>query len=706
MEYSIAHELPGRLRLRCPGDFTSSEAWAIGEILNTQEYIKSAVFSPRTGSLLIHHDGDRRRVLEAVRVLDRSFYREIGDPEPGADADDGSDSFPRFFLGAAVRSMLPRPVRYAVNFLRALPLLGKGFFGLIRNRRLDVSVLDASAVGISMLRGDFQTAAVITTLLALGDLIERQTRKKSKARLADSLAVHVDKLWVRRNGSETQIPMGELLIGDMAVVRAGSVIPVDGVVAEGEGMVNQTVMTGESEAVRRIPGLSVFAGTVVEEGELVVRVTAFENKTRICKIAEMIEESEYLKAEIQNRAERVADAIVPVSFLLAAAVYLFTRDAARAAAALMADYSCAVKLTTPLTVLSAMREGAGRGMLIKGGRFLETLASANTVVFDKTGTLTVSTPVVAKVVPFGGYERDEALRTAACLEEHFPHSVARAVVRQAEIEGLSHREKHSTVEYMVAHGIVSRIGDDRLLIGSAHFIFDDEGIVCTPEQREIIDRESGRYSVLYLTVGDRLAALICVEDPLRDDARATVNMLHEAGVAKVVMLTGDNAGVAGNAARYLGIDEFHAGLLPEDKTRMIKEMKACAGPVVMVGDGINDSPALSAADVGIAMRSGADIAREVADVVLTENRLAGIVEARRLGEGMMRKIHRGYSYIIGVNSLLLVLGVTGVITPAFSALLHNLSTLVSSVYSLTPVLNGPAWRPGTGRHGKDEGEGN
>ncbi|MDR1875139.1 MAG: heavy metal translocating P-type ATPase [Synergistaceae bacterium] len=687
MEFSVEHELPGRLRLRCPaGSFTQAEGCVIGALLETQPGVTSALASHRTGSLLIRYEGDvRASILAAVGLLDDKFYGEIDGSSLVREGPSLGDSLTSLFGGVAWRALLPSTLRYGVTFLRSLPLLGRGLRSLWRGRRLNVSVLDASAVGVSMLRRDFRTAGVIMTLLTLGDLLESWTHKKSRESLTDSLALNIDRLWVRRDGREVQIPMIDLRIGDLAVIRTGSVIPVDGVVFEGEAMVNQSAMTGESEPVRRNPGLSVYAGTVIEEGELVVRVTAFDSETRLHKIAEMIDESEELKAEIQNRAEKMADAIVPYSFLLAGGIYFWTRDATRAAAALLVDYSCAIRLSTPLAILSAMREGAKRGVLVKGGKFLEALAAANTVVFDKTGTLTVSSPAVAKIVPFEGYTREAVLRTAACLEEHFPHSIARAVVRQAEKENLSHREEHSTVEYAVAHGIASLVRGEKVLIGSAHFVFEDEGVTCTPEQQEVIDRETERCSVLFLAVGGRLAGILCIEDPLRRDAVDVVRQLREAGITRVAMLTGDNLRVARSVAEETGIDEVLAQLLPGDKTEAIKRLKNTGG-VVMVGDGVNDSPALAAADVGVAMRSGADIAQEVADVVLSENRLAGILDARRLGVGVMKKIYRNYVFIVGANSLLLALGLSGTITPAISALLHNLSTIGASICSLRPIL--------------------
>ena len=704
MEYIIEHELPGRLRLRChPGSFNLAESRVIAAILETQPGVASVKASHRTGSLLIHYGekdgGGRDFVLKAVSLLDKSYYSGIDGNELSGETSGVERSFGEtltgMLTGVAIRSFLPAGLRATLAVSRALPFLRRGAGSLCRSLRPNVAVLDASAVGVSLMRKDFRTASIIMTLLRLGDTLEEWTHKKSRESLADSLALHIDKLWVRRNGQELEIPAGELEIGDFVVVRAGSVIPVDGVVEAGDGMVDHSALTGESAPVHREPGLSVYAGTVLEEGELVIRVTAFDSGTRVRKIADMIDESEELKAVVQNRAEKMADAIVPWSFLVAGVTWFLTGNVVRATAALMVDYSCALKLSTPLAILSAMREGTKRGILIKGGRFMEAVAAADTFVFDKTGTLTVSTPSVTKVIPFEGWERDEVLRTAACLEEHFPHSIARAVVHQAEIEGLQHIEKHSTVEYLAAHGIVSRIGDERLLLGSAHFIIEDNNVFPTPEQQKIIDGEADRYSILYLAAGERLAGIICIEDPIRPDAQDTVRRLHHAGVRRIVMLTGDNDRVARSVASKLDVNEVRAQLLPEDKTRIIAELKEGSRGVVMVGDGVNDSPALAGADVGVAMKSGADIAREVADLVLTGNRLGAILDARRLGDGVMRKIYRNYVFIVSANSLLLALGVSGVISPAVSALLHNLSTVGAGIYALTPIL------PQRTSHGND-----
>lgn len=697
MEFRIEHDLPGRLRLRCPkGSFSQEQGYVIEALLETQPGVTGVKVSHRTGSLLIRYEGDgsvKETLLRTAEILDESYCDQIDGSLLRPEGTSLGSSLFSLFAGVAVRSVLPFNLRRIVAVCRALPLFRQGLASL-RRRKLDVAVLDASAVGVSMLRQDFRTAGVITTLLTLGGVLESWTRQRSKESLVESLALNIDGLWVRReDGQIGRIAMSQLKLGDLVILQTGSVIPVDGQIVEGEAMVNQSAMTGEAEPVHRTPGLSVYAGTAIEEGALVVRVTAFDSETRIHRIAEMIDESEDLKAAIQSRAEKMADAVVPYSFLLAGAVWFLTGDAVRASASLMVDYSCALKLSTPLIILSAMREGAKRGVLIRGGRFLEELSEADTVVFDKTGTLTVSTPTVVKVIAFEGFSRNDVLRTAACLEEHFPHSIARAVVKQAEQEHLAHREEHSTVEYAVAHGIASRIPgsdglpDEKILLGSAHFVLEDEGISCNAAQRAVIDEMMKLYSVLFLARGNRLAGLLCIEDPLRPDAAATVKELRAAGIRRIAMLTGDNPLVAKNIARKLGIDEVRARLLPEDKTEAIRDMKRSGNRVLMVGDGINDAPGLAAANVGVTLGEGADIAQAVADVVLTGNRLSGIIDARQLGQETMKKIYRNYSFIIGANSLLMILGLGGMISPALAALLHNLTTTASAVYGLAPVLD-------------------
>lgn len=679
------------MRLRCPrGAFAASDVPYLRALLEVQEGIGRVVASPRTGSLLVYYGAGRRSfVLAAVAALDRSLWVPVGVPLPVVSSEPWVGAPFLAMAGRIVGKMLlPVGLRRVVTTVRALPLVGKGLRTLFRRRGLDVSVLDASAVGISLMRKDFRTASVITTLLALGELLERWTQKASNDSLAASLAVHADHVWVRKGGTEVQIPLAELERDDLVVVRAGAMIPVDGVVVDGDAVVNQASMTGESQGVHRRAGLSVYAGTVVEEGALVVRVTAVEKETRIHKIVELVEASETLKAAIQGRAERLADAVVPYSFLLAGLVYVCTGNAIQASAALLVDYSCAIKLATPLAILAAMREGVQRGILVKGGKFLEALEEADTVVFDKTGTLTVSSPTVVGVVPFDGFDRDEVLRTAACLEEHFPHSIARAVVRKAEEEGIAHREEHSQVEYAVAHGIVSRLRGERVVLGSAHFVFEDEGIPRNASQDAVIHRELGRHSVLYLAIGGRLAGIVCVDDPVRPEAHGVVTDLKKEGIDRLVMLTGDHARVAGHVGALLGLDDARAELLPEEKTAFVRHLRDAGRRVIMVGDGINDSPALAAADVGISMKSGADITREVADVLLLDDRLGGVVTARRLGSAVMRKIRGNCRWIIGINSVLLFLGLSGGLSPAASALLHNIATVGASLYAIRPVLGG------------------
>ncbi|MDL2264248.1 heavy metal translocating P-type ATPase [Synergistaceae bacterium OttesenSCG-928-I11] len=692
MNCSIAHEIPGRIRLRCGrGSFSSGEAPVIEYLLEAQDGVVSVAASPVTGSILVEYEETRKddrdtrnAILAAVELIDADYldgeslpvrYKEPGIVKSG------------FVLLARnlLNRIFPIVVRAATNALRFLPYLANGVKSLVTGK-LDVSVLDASAIGISLIFGDFTTAGTIMTLLAFGDILESWTRERSKHKLAEGLAMKESFFWIERDGTEIQIPAEDLQVGDRVVVRAGTMIPVDGTVVRGEATVDQSPMTGEPLAVHRYPGTSVYAGTVIEEGELVIGVTAFDKGTRISRIIHMIDESDDMKAEIQSKAEKLADGIVPYSFLFAGLVFLFTRNFRKATSVLLVDYSCAIKLSTPLAILSAMREGAKHGVIAKGGRTIEKIAQADTVVFDKTGTLTVALPSVADVIPFGRYSRNQILRLSACLEEHFPHSIARAVVRQAEEEGLSHREEHAEVEYVVAHGIVSRVGDERVLIGSGHFVFEDEGIPLDEVLKKRIEALPGQYSFLFLAIGRELAGIICVEDPIREEAIRAIRDLRDEGIGRIVMLTGDGAESAAHVASTFGLDEFHASLLPEQKTDFVKRLGASGARVMMVGDGINDSPALKAADVGVAMKESADIAREVADVLLTGNDLQTVATARRLARRTMRRIHSNYSFIVAVNTALLLLGLSGVITPATSALLHNSSTIGASMRSLKPLL--------------------
>lgn len=687
MNYTIAHELPGRIRFRCGrGAFSKEEARVVEYLLESQSGVLEVVASHITGSVLVRFSEDARAVvLSALTHIDRSYLDGESAPERHREPSIAYSTlslFSRMFLNR----FLPVVVRAASCIVRYVPYFLNGIRSLIL-KKLDVSVLDASAIGVSILFGDFGTAAAIMSLLAFGEILENWTRTRSKMDLAKGLALNESSFWVERDGTEVRIAASELVIGDDVIVRAGSIIPVDGTVVRGEAAVNQSVMTGEALPVHRYPGTTVYAGTVLEEGELLVRTTAFDNGTAISRIVRMIDESERMKAEVQSRAEKLADGIVPYSFLLAAAVFLVTGNFRKATSVLLVDYSCAIKLSTPLAILSAMKEGAKHGIVIKGGRILEKIAEADTVVFDKTGTLSVASPKVARVVPFGEAVRDEVLRTAACLEEHFPHSIARAVVRKAEEEDLSHREEHAEVEYAVAHGIASKLHGKRVIIGSDHFVLEDERIPISREESDLIDDLSRKYSLLYLAIGGKLAGVICIEDPLREEAHRVIEELREAGIGNIVMLTGDSQNTASHVASALGLEQFRARMLPEEKTEYIRKLHDRNAKVIMIGDGINDSPALSAADVGMAMKESADIAREISDVVLTRNNLDAIVTARHLATGTMRRIYNNYAFIIAINSLLLALGLGGVIMPSVSAMLHNASTIGASVKSLAPLLD-------------------
>lgn len=551
-------------------------------------------------------------------------------------------------------------------------------------------MLDGTALLVCLLRRDFRSLASITFFFALGEYLADWTRKKSRASLAESLTLNIDHVWIREGSLERKIALGEVRVGDEVVVRAGFVLPVDGTVVDGDGMVNQSSMTGESMPVRRTRGASVYAGTLLEEGELIVSAAKVGCDTRIHAILRTIEESETVKASIQGRYERVADAIVPYNFLLSGAVYAATRDSMRAGSVLLVDYSCAIRLATPLTVFTAMRESAEYGVLIKGGKFMEAIAEADAVVFDKTGTLTEARPTLVDVIPFGGRKKSAILQLAACLEEHFAHPVGQAVVRAADARKLKHREEHAQVEFIVAHGIASRWRDERVLIGSEHFVLEDEGIPLTPKQRAIIDAEAAKgSSLLYLAIGCELAGVLLIEDKIREDAADVVQALRNEGVRRVVMLTGDGELTAKSIAERAGIKEYHSRLLPEDKAEFIKSLKDDGFKVLMVGDGINDSPALSAAHVGAAMAEGADMAREVADIVLVNGELGGLLLARKVSRKALRRVRRNFHISLFWNSLFLAGGLLGVLMPGVSAFLHNATTAAIALRSVRPLLSLP-----------------
>ena len=678
--FVVVHELPGRIRFRSDKPFGRDIALRLAEGLDALPGIEGVRVNPRTGSVLLLYAfpealGAARRLL-AQNPL--SLPRVMEPETSGRNSRPSFAPLLRYFL---LRPLLPMPLRMFAVLRRGLPFLFKGAASLLHGR-LNVEVLDATAIGASLIMRDFNTVGLLTLLLAFGESLEEWTRKKSLTSLAERLALTVNTIWVRRGGQELQIPLEHLADGDLVVVRAGSAIPVDGRVMEGEASVNQASMTGEALGVLRAPGSFVFAGTVVEEGWIAVEPTGVGRQTRFHQIVRFIDESEARKAGIQGKMERLADAVVPFSFLLAGLVLLVTRNPMRAAGVLMVDYSCALKLATPLAILAAIREGAGRGVLVKGGRFLEVLAQADAVVFDKTGTLTESRPHVREVVPAPGRTREEVLRLAACLEEHFPHPVARAVVRRAEEENLHHQEEHADVKYVVAHGIASELRGQRVFIGR------DEGISVESMLPEVARLAEAGQSVLYLAINNDIAGLIGVEDPLRRESPEIIRSLREHGARRIVMLTGDDERSAAAVARRLGIDEYRAQVLPTDKAEIVKSLKDEGFRVLMIGDGINDSPALSAADAGVTLRDGADLAREVADVVLTRGGLGEIITAMELGRRTMDRVRFNFGAAVGLNTLYLAGSLFGLLPPGGSAVLHNLTTLGVCVNAMRPVFGG------------------
>ena len=693
MQYDVLHDIPGRLRVHCRDiQIHLANANAIEELLSSQDGILSAVLSVRTGNLLIHYSRviPHRHVLALLDVLEPSDWEGFG-----LDSDGPPPSFYEMTLWAVFKTafwhamkwlFLPPYIRYSIILVEALPVVAKGSMSLGRGN-LDVAVLDASALSVLAVRRDFGAIRTILWMFAAADSLEEWTREQSRSSLAESLALKIDTVWVKTPGGDVRRAMSEIRPGDCIVVQTGSVIPVDGVVVEGDALVNQSVLTGESGATHKTSGLSVFAGTVIDEGSLVVRVDKVADETRLQGIVKFIEESESLKAGVQSRAERMADAIVPYSLCLALAILALTRNPIRASAVLMVDYSCAIRMATPLTILSAIREGVKNGVLIKGGKYIESMAQADSLVLDKTGTLTHSKPSVARVVGFNGWNAVEVLRTAACIEEHFPHPVGRAVVRKAEQDNLHHRERHAKPEYILAHGIVSTLGDKQIIVGSAHFVFEDMGVARIEEAEREARHEAGQgRSLLYMAYDGLLAGMLAIEDPIRDDAITTLATLNSSGVQHITMLTGDGERTARAVAKTLGIGNYRSGLLPVDKAELINEMKRQGRKIVFVGDGVNDSPALSAADTGVSLKDGADIAKEVAGVVLVDGRLAALATARILSILALERINWQFGFIMGLNSLLIGLGLFGAITPRLAALLHNLGTVLVTANSVKGLL--------------------
>lgn len=690
MNCTILHESRGRIRVHIRmRRMTMAEADQLESTLAALPGIRQVTVYDRTCDAVIRYQASRDAVIRALAAFrfDREALANFS-PETSGRALNRryQEKLVCMTLMYLVRKLyFPAPLRIALAAWRAARFFRRGLRCLLR-RRLEVDVLDALSIGVSMGRGDFATAASVMFLLRLGELLEEWTRKKSLGDLARSLSLNVDQVWLKTGDAELLPPISQIQAGDQVCVRTGNVIPLDGRVVSGEASVNQASLTGESVAVRKGPGAMVYAGTVVEEGECILLVEQQAGTGRYDQIVAMIEQSERLKSAAESRALDLADRLVPWSLLGTAATYLMTGNLTRAISILMVDYSCALKLSMPLAALSAMRECGSHHITVKGGKFLEAVARADTVVFDKTGTLTHATPTVARVVAFGGRKEQEVLCVAACLEEHYPHSMANAVVNAAKEQGILHAEMHSEVEYVVAHGISSRIDGEKVVIGSRHFVFEDEGCVVSPEEQAAFASLPEEFSHLYLAVGGVLAGVVCVADPLREEASAVLNSLRKLGVSKTVMMTGDNEKTAAVIAAQVGVDEYYAEVLPEDKARFVEAERAAGRTVIMIGDGINDSPALSAADVGIAISDGAAIAREIADVTIAADNLFELVLLRMIAQGLQRRTTGNYRFVIGFNSVLILLGAAGVLPPATSALLHNASTLAISLRNMTDLL--------------------
>ena len=689
MRATIVHESRGRMRLRLrQKTMTLRQADLLETWLKTQPWTKEAVVHERTGCVIVTYTGGRETVLAALGGFTWAGA-ESSVTLPGHSTRELNREFQEKLVGkvlmkGAAALFLPAPLRIARVVWHMVPFLHKGLRCLGR-RKIKVELLDALSIGISVGRRDFGTAGMVMFLLEIGELLEDWTRKKSVADLAESLSLHVDRVWLKTEAGEVLTPIGQVQPGDRVVVRAGGVIPLDSVVAEGEVTVNQASLTGESVPVAKRPGGAVYAGTVVEEGECVLEVKQASGQGRYDQIVEMIQRSEQMKSAAEAKASSLADKLVPYTFAGSLLSLALTRNVTRALSVLMVDFSCALKLAMPLAVLSAMREAGREHITVKGGKFLEAVAKADTIVFDKTGTLTHACPRVAKVIPFHGKDETEMLRLAACLEEHFPHSMANAVVEEARRRGLNHEERHAKVEYLVAHGIVSSVDGEQVRIGSAHFIFEDEKCVIPEEERTKFDTLPPEYSQLYLAINGVLSAVICISDPLREEAREVLSALRVLGVRNAVMLTGDSPRTAAAIAEQLGVDAFRAGVLPADKAEYVAALRKEGHTVLMVGDGINDSPALSEADAGIAISDGAAIAREIADITIAADSLWELVRLRQLAMALMHRIQNNYRFVIGFNGALIGLGVAGILPPATSAMLHNLSTLGVSLHSMSAL---------------------
>ena len=689
MKCTILHETPGRMRVRMAQPrMTLLQADILEAYLRAVAGVDDVKVYDRTCDAVIVYSARRGEITAA---LSRFSYEASAALAPEHSSRALDREYQNRLVNAVLRRcinklILPVPVRTVMTLWRSAHYIKAGLACLLRGK-IQVPVLDATAIAVSMLRGDFATAGSIMFLLGVGETLDEWTHKKSVADLARSMALNVDKVWMQTEAGDVLVSVSDVKVGDVITVNTGNMIPLDGKVVDGEAMINHASITGEPLPVRRCEGGYVYAGTVVEEGSCSVRVEKCSGAGRYDRIVKMIEESEKLKSGAESKAAHLADSLVPYSLGATALIWLITRNPTRALAVLMVDFSCALKLSMPIAVLSAMKEASSYKLSVKGGRFLEAVSEAETVVFDKTGTLTHAAPRVVDVVTFGGRNEEDMLRLAACLEEHYPHSMAKAVVAEAARRGLRHEERHSRVDYIVAHGVSSSVGDEKVVIGSQHFVFEDEHCVIPEGEQPRFDALPGEYSHLYLGISGVLAAVICIEDPLRDEAREVIDGLHALGIPKLVMMTGDNAATARSVAAAVGVDEFYAEVLPEDKANFIRAERAAGRKVIMLGDGVNDSPALSEADAGIAISDGAAIAREVADITVGADDLYSLITLKRLSDALMARIHGNYRKIISFNFMLICLGVAGILPPATSALLHNISTLMISLKSMTNLLD-------------------
>ncbi len=690
MKFTIRHEIKGRVRIHIiQNRMTFEQADILQYYLEQQEMVTSAKIQERTSDATICYEGGREELLA---VLKKFSYEKTEMPQEYS-KNSGREMNRTYWdklvnktvLHFGNKLFLPYEIRAGITAVKSVKYLWEGIKTLAHGK-IEVPVLDATAIGVSIFRGDIATAGSVMYLLGVGEILEEWTHKKSVGDLARSMSLNIDKVWLIRENQEVLVSSSTIQAKDCVRVHMGNMIPFDGVVTDGEAMVNQASLTGESEPVRKAEGSFVYAGTVVEEGEITLEVKEANGESKYDKIMTMIEESEKLKSSLEGKAEHLADRLVPYTFAGTGLVWLLSRNTTKALSVLMVDFSCALKLAMPLSVLSAIREASNYDITVKGGKYLEAMAEADTIVFDKTGTLTKAQPTVTEIISFNGQEPDELLRIAACLEEHFPHSMAKAVVREALEKNLVHEELHSKVEYIVAHGISSKLNEKKVIIGSYHFVFEDEGTTIPEEKKALFENLPPQYSHLYMAIEGSLAAAICIEDPLRKEAADVVRELKQNGITKVVMMTGDSERIARNIAEKVGVDEYKSEVLPEDKAEFVEKEKAAGRKVIMIGDGINDSPALSAADVGVAISDGAEIAREIADVTIGADNLREIVVLKKLSNALMKRIHKNYRVIVGFNTALILLGVGGIIQPTTSALLHNTSTLMISMKSMNNLL--------------------